>query len=243
MVDPIAVWGAITGTAAVALTVRREVISNRRSLRVDFGWNWIVDGEKGELIDYYVYVMVTNTGARDITVMHAGLGWPTEVIQEGGDDEPTYYAGRRVEFFFDDPIHLKVDGPPVKIDASGGSLAHLFDPLTAVVQPMAFTGGGNEAHLGPVTPFLRNVPMGLTEEALVRGFQRLKEEAVPPQRSAAGDGLSAVLGHVRGTADDYRRKFDHPPHGALRQDSGNSRADGDDELISEFDHKPDSEDP
>jgi hypothetical protein len=215
----------------VGLTVRREILNNRRSLRVDFGWNWLTD-DAGELIDHSVYVMVTNTGRRDITVMHAGLGWPAEIIDDGSESGRREFAGHRVEFVFDDPIHLKVDGPPVKIDASGGSLSHLFNPFVTPVQPQAFSGGGNEVRLGEWTEFIRNVPQNLTDDALIRGYERLRAEAEPP-RSSGNTGLSAVRGYIRGSADDYRATVARRP--GLQQDGGNSRSDGSGEMVSEYD--------
>jgi hypothetical protein len=197
MADPVAIWGAITGTTAVLMAGRRELIASRRRLRVDFGWTWFIDSETGELADYWVYVMVQNTGGREISVLHLGLGWPADLIEETRTAQ--IYTGHRVEFVFGEPyLHLGVDGPPVKVDVPAGPLMHLFDPWETPVQPMTFTGGGNEARLGEQTSFIQSSP--IDEERLRRGLQRLKDEAEPPQEGR--DGLSAVQGYVRGSEVD-----------------------------------------
>jgi hypothetical protein len=179
MPDPIALWGAVTGTTAVAIAVRREMISNRRRIRVDHGWQYILtEADPPRLEDMAIYVMVQNTGGRDISVEHVGWEWP--VYRETLDTGQRVHDAHRAEIPLEDSILLKPDGAPVKIRTMAGPLLHLIDPLETPVWPVAFTHGGNTPWRGAIGPLAQHLPFVLDPYQARADFERLRARSEPP---------------------------------------------------------------
>jgi hypothetical protein len=189
--DPLAIWGAVTGTAGLGIALRREVISNRRGVRVDHGWRYALkDDDPPQLFDMRIYVMVTNIGRRDIAVEHVGWEW---LVPAGTDDAGrNIYDAHRAELPLAEPVLLKPDGAPAKFETSVGQLLALgIDALADEVWPVAFTDGGNVGWHGEAGLLAQKIPPRLGEERLRAGLARLRDETVPP-RVMGRDGLYAL---------------------------------------------------
>lgn len=158
MPDPLAIWGAVTGTVGLGLALRREVISNRRGVRVDHGWRYALTEEQPpDLLDMKIYVMVTNIGRRDIAVEHVGWEWPVYVKTD--DAGQRIFDAHRAELPLAEPILLKPDGAPVKLETFVGPLLALgLDALEDEVWPVAFTDGGNVGWRGVPGVLAQNPP-------------------------------------------------------------------------------------
>jgi hypothetical protein len=180
MPDPIAVWGAFTGTTAVGIALRRERISNRRRIRVDHGWQYILSqDDPPELDDWVIYVMVQNTGGRDISVEHVGWEW---LVYEGKDDETgvSVFRVHRAEIPLEESVLLKPDGAPAKFRTMAGPLLHLVDPLETPVWAVAFTHGGNTPWRGREGRLAQQLPAVLDEQTIRTGFERLRDRSDMP---------------------------------------------------------------
>jgi hypothetical protein len=180
MPEPLAVWGAVTGTVGLLVAVRREVIMNRRRVRVDHGWRYVLTNEDPPgLRDMWIYVMVTNTGRRDIAVEHVGWEWPAH--HETLDSGQRIFNAYRAELPLEEPVLLKADGAPVKFATPVGPLLALgLDPLTDDIWPVAFTDGGNTGWRGPMGCLAQNPPPKIVADRLRADLQRLAREAEPP---------------------------------------------------------------
>lgn len=183
MPDAVSWWGAATGSLATAIAVRRERIARRVRVRVDHGWRYLLtDGEPPELEDMLVYVMVTNTGGRNVPVQHVGWEWfvdSGERTRSGG----TVWHVRRAEVPLLDPVLLEPDGVPLKEQVFVGQLLHLVDPFDTPVRPIAFTGGGHDEWRGPIGPLAQRVPARLDRARVRERFAELRTHATPPRES------------------------------------------------------------
>lgn len=178
--DPIAAWGAATGSIACAFTARREILSRRIRLRVDHGWRYLFEKDTEAFSDLHVYVMVQNTGGRNVAVMHAGWVWEEIWIDDSGEQ---VVALRRAELPLEEPILVEPDGVPPKIDVPVGQLLHLVDPLNQAVRPVVFSqqNGREVPVFGPSGPLAKDPPPAMSEDDLRRRFGELKEKAIPPR--------------------------------------------------------------
>jgi hypothetical protein len=181
-VDPIAVWGAITGTTGLGLTLWRERRSRKRSLRVAHGWQFVYD-ENEELIDIWVSVMAWNTSHRPAHIEHVGF----EAIVEG-DPELAAHAGievpqdqhlvtnRRFEIALaGETLEVVPDGPSVKIWTRLFPIcSHGIDPTLTPIRPYVVTVP-ETYWWGPMSPLLPQPPPGKT---LKEAGQELARAAV-----------------------------------------------------------------
>jgi hypothetical protein len=193
--DPIAVWGALTGTAGLGITARREIVNRRQSIRVEHRWQYKYEKDDPETLSgMVVYVMVTNTGARDIVVTHVGWEWlgtfeiddhPALAKDPALEDVPEgihKIAPCRAEIPLE-PVLLHPDGLPAKFIVEVGQLLHLIDPFETIIQAVAYTdAGGTQWHSGPAI-LAPDVPLALQGKRIIEGLKRLKEESDPPHKT------------------------------------------------------------
>jgi hypothetical protein len=189
--DFVSWWGAVTGSVATTVAVRREVIARRVRVRVDHGWRYLLsDDQPPRLHDMLVYVMVSNIGGRKVAVQHVGWEWMLDSGErtEGGG---TVWHVHRAEVPLREPALLEPDGVPLKVEVYVGQLLHLVDPFDTPVRPIAFTGGGHEERRGPVGLLAQRVPPRLDRDQLLRRFEELRAEAKQP-RASGHEGLYAL---------------------------------------------------
>jgi hypothetical protein len=179
MPEPLAVWGAVTGTTGLLVAVRRELIMNRRRIRVDHGWRYeLTEDDPPGLRAMWIYVMVTNTGRRDIAVEH--VGWEWAVHRETLDSGQRIFDAHRAELPLEQPMLLKPDGAPVKFTTPVGPLLALgIDPFSDETWPVAFTHGGNTDWRGPVGCIAQNPPPRIPVDRLRADLERLAHQAEP----------------------------------------------------------------
>lgn len=194
MADPIAVWGAVTGTTGLGLALRREVVGSRRSMRVDRGWQYVShypDGRglgRGELKDVWVYVMAHNTGRRPLHIEHVGWEYFTkatpEAIREAKDKGQVFHSPEdearmqvRVEIALNgETLEVLPDGPSVKIYTRIGPLLGLgIDPLTTPVAPYVVSVP-EKYWWGTEGPLLPEIPGHYKESDVENGLERIKAE-------------------------------------------------------------------
>ena len=76
MSDPLAVWGAVTGSVATSVLVAHEFRARRVPVAVEHGVNLYMSRENpGEIISGWLLIRVWNRGGRDATVEQVGLAW------------------------------------------------------------------------------------------------------------------------------------------------------------------------
>jgi hypothetical protein len=178
--DPLAFWGAVTGTAGATVAIRREVLNHRKRIAVDHGWKYLFQkGQPSELLDMHIYVMVTNTGGRDMAVQHVGWEWMDQESLRTG-------IGKRAEVPLERPALVKPDGPPEKFEVRAAELLHLVDAFDTPIRPVAFTGGGNHAWRGNFGPLAQQVPELLGESGLRDRLTQIVAETDPPTAPGGG---------------------------------------------------------
>jgi hypothetical protein len=187
MPDPLTWYAAIVGSGATFVAGRREILQRRIRVRVDHGWRYFQTDESPPQFDnLMVYVMVTNTGGRNVVVQH--VGW--EFLVDSG--EQGLGGGRiliacRVEVPLEEPKVVEPDGVPLKVEAWVGPLAWLFDPIDVDVRPVAFTGGGNARWEGPSGPLAQRIPVFYDLEKMRQRIEELKAEGKPPKQMGSPD--------------------------------------------------------
>lgn len=175
MADPIAIWGAVTGTIGAAVALGREATQRRRRLAVRLGLHLNVSRtEPGTVTLAWAVVEFWNTGGRPLSVEHAGFRYFT--LYEDGSPRNEY----RMEVPLGSPVELPVDGPSRKVTTPIGPMLKAgLDPLSPV-QAFAVTTGDLE-WFGPPEPLVRAVPPFSTLERLMGDLAKLAEAAeLPP---------------------------------------------------------------
>jgi hypothetical protein len=236
VVDPLALWGAITGTAGLGITLRREVSGTRRRISVERGWQYLFVGdEAGErLRDVWVYVMAWNTGSRPVHIEHCGWEWlepgPPELADEVGVDlgpENTVWVNRRVEIALNgETLEVVPDGPSVKVWTRIKPLLALgIDPTATPVRPFVVTVP--EAYWwGSEGPLLARPPQGRPIEVVEEQLARLALEAIGEDEIDHGYpgqvvGVARLImeGDVERTSDLWPRPGEGPPGEAESESS------------------------
>jgi len=194
MVDPIALWGALTGTTGLGVAVRREFMASRRRLRVERGWHFATSKDGDEIIDVWVYVMAWNTGGRALSLEHCGFSWLSEgdvktfERQQGLKMDPgaRLWNEHRAEINMlgVDAIEVSPDGPTVKVMTRIGPLLALgLDPLGDDVAPFVVTAA-ERYWWGRPGPLLPRIPADVSREHVAEALARIRDEAERP----TGDG-------------------------------------------------------
>jgi hypothetical protein len=172
--EPLALWGAVIGTAGAGIAVRREYLSSRRRLAVvpAIRINASRQEPVGEIQSAFASIQFWNSGGRALAVERVGFRF-TAAAPDGELRE------MRAEILLDGAIEAKVDGPSHKIYTPlGPMLAAGISPVGAV-EAFALTTGGR-CWSAPAQPLIRSLPPVMTNEQLGEGLARLREEAEPP---------------------------------------------------------------
>ena len=165
MLDPVALWGAITGTLASIVTIRREMRDVRRaraeqpSLKVEHGAHFRTSTERpGEIEGVWLEITLLNTGGRPIPI--------EAIVVRHHDDRAAPIALQRATVMLPDTptVHLYV--PLAALLAAG------FDPVQHPLTVAAKSSDGarwaSSLHL-----MMSNPPRGTTAEQFYGGISRL----------------------------------------------------------------------
>jgi hypothetical protein len=172
--DPIAIWGAVTGTIGAAVALSREAMQRRRRLAVRHGIHYNVSRtEPGTVTLAWATVEFWNAGGRPLAVQHAGFSYST--FFEDGTPRSEY----RMEIAMSGAKELPVDGPSQKVTTPlAPMMAAGLDPFSPVQAFVVTTG--DQAWFGPLEPLVHYVPP-FSRERLIDDFVNLTEAAeVPP---------------------------------------------------------------
>jgi hypothetical protein len=124
-VDPLALWGAITGTVAVAIAGRREFISNRARLGIEHGIWYLFGNDPPNLNDAWLLVRVWNDGGQPLTVERVGLDLLPIVVDAERGLIVLGTEGQHVE--------IELRGESVEL-RPGGPSHRFYAPLRGLVQ-------------------------------------------------------------------------------------------------------------
>jgi hypothetical protein len=176
MVDPVAIWGALTGTAGAGIAVRREALTGRRRLTVQSSLRIItsrLEPDLGHVLAAFACVGFWNTGGRSLAIERVGFRFFVD------DPAPGQPFMRVAYVHLDQPIEAGVDGPSHQVFTPlGPMLAAGIDPF-GVLEAIAVTTGGKEWQ-APMQPLVFSLPPGLSAEEFSKDLVRLREEADRP---------------------------------------------------------------
>lgn len=209
MVDPIAVWGAATGSIGAGIALRQELIARRKRLAVRPGINYNVSRREpvGAVTHAWAFVQFWNTGNRPLGVERTGFRYFIETDIGGG-----VRALQEVwaEIHLKEPIVLAVDGPSAKVHTPlGPMLAAGIDPFSDV-EAYVMTAGDRE-WLAPPQPLIQGLMPPMTPDLLWQGLTRLKDEAELPVRTGHLIGLKREEPYLPPDDSDGITSADSPP--------------------------------
>lgn len=188
--DPLAVWGAATGTAGAGLAVRREYLAGRRNLAVGFGTHLNVSRVEpvGEITHGWACIAFWNKGGRALAVERADFTFSRgEEAHRGSIIELRQI---RAKIILDAPIELPVDSPTRKIYTPlAPMLAAGIDPFSMIRAILTTTGG--KEWLSPLLPLIQSVPPNVSRGQLSKGLEELKARAEVPPRVGNEIALSS----------------------------------------------------
>lgn len=174
--DPLAIWGAVTGTAGAGIAVRREVLLGRRRLVVRPSLRIItsrLEPDLGHVLAAYACIAFWNTGGRSLSVERVGFRFYV------ADPAPGRPVERIAYIHADEPIEVKVDGPSHQIFTPlGPMLAAGIDPFD-LLEAVAITTGGKE-WAAPMQPLVFSLPPGLSPEEFSDDLVLLRGSADRP---------------------------------------------------------------
>lgn len=186
MADPVAWWGAVTGSVAAAVALRREIVASRIRVGIEHRLNMTLNRETRELTGAWLTVRVVNRGGRTVSVERLGVEW-IHTWQEGRElhiDMVPRIAEISLGGAF---LELRPNAPSQRASTPlGPLLAEGVDPFETELWAWAHTADGREWR-GPAHPVVipgSPPPPGLTWERLRECFERLRNEATrtaPPQ--------------------------------------------------------------
>jgi hypothetical protein len=179
VVDPVALWGAITGTAVI-ISGRRELHGSRTRVGIDHRLFFILNRDKpGTVRAAWVGVRLWNKGGRAFTVERIGFQWLAS-WQEGSslhlDMTPTI-----AEIALDgEKIELAPNGPSQTVSTPlGSAFAAGLDPFSDLIVAWAHTTDGTE-WTGPMHPVVLTAappPPGMTFDQLRDQLNLLRQQA------------------------------------------------------------------
>ncbi len=186
MADPVAVWGAVTGTIGTVIAARREVIARRKRLALTHGTYFNVRrDEPGHVSHAWALIQFWNTGGRPLAVEHAGFRY--FVVHDEGN--PPYAVERRAEVALEGPIEVPVDGQSQRVGTPLGPLMKAgLDPWSPV-QAFAVTTGAKE-WFGAPEPLVKEGhahAVGSSPERLMADLDDLADRAELPPAMFGGE--------------------------------------------------------
>lgn len=178
MADPVAIWGAVTGSIATGIATRREYLAGRKRLRVAPGCNYNISREDDPRVTHaWAFVAVWNIGGRALSVERAGFRYAVSDPPEEGVETVWEY---RAEITFDGAIELPVDGPTRKIYTPVGPLLAAGVNPVVPIQAFAVTTGGRWWY-APPQMLISEPPPGISLEAFGESIAAISDaSSVPP---------------------------------------------------------------
>jgi hypothetical protein len=174
-VEPLALWGAVTGTAGAGIAVRREYLTGRRRLAVlpTARLNTSRVEPVGEIESAFAAVTFWNIGGRALAVERIGFRFTVVEPEDGATHQ------LRAEIMLEAAIEAKVDGPSHKVYTPlGPMLAAGISPF-GLVEAFAVTTGERDWSASP-QPLIYALPPTTDKEQLGKGLARLRDEAETP---------------------------------------------------------------
>jgi hypothetical protein len=235
--DPLAIWGATTGTAGLGIALRREIWSSKRRLRVANGWQFVfVKNDDGgqHLADVWVYVMAWNTGRRPLHIEHAGFEFVVEgsrrlaeaVGAELGPDNRVWMNARIEIALNAETFEVIPDGPSVKLwTRIQPILAFGIHPMETRMQPYVVTVP-EQYWWGEEGPLLPSPPQGMDSYEASAAVGRLATEYVDEhgKREFTGEEPGEVHGVPRLILEgDVERSGDLLSAATRTEEPGESR--------------------
>jgi hypothetical protein len=194
--DPLALWGAITGTAGAGIALRREYLAGRRCLSIAPGINFTTSRVEpiGSILNGWAVVALWNTGGRDLAVERAGF----QYLAVEKDTENLRVM--RAMIHIGTARETLVDGPTHKIYTPlGPMLASGIDPFD-IIEAVVVTTGGRE-WLSPPQPLIQSMPPNVAPDLFRAGLKELRDKAEAPP----------VLGNEVGLLEEEPYLIDGPP--------------------------------
>jgi hypothetical protein len=179
MVDPLALWGAVTGSLGTGLGVRREYLASRRRLAVAPGCNLNISRDDDPRVTHaWAFVAVWNTGGRALAVEHVGFRY---VVADPPTDKAQKVWEYRAEIGIGDAVELSVDSATRKFHTPlAPMLAAGVDPVSPI-EAFAVTTG-DQWWYSPPQRLISQPPPGLDVERFAQSLGDLRDAAeVPPQ--------------------------------------------------------------
>lgn len=173
--EPLAVWGAVTGTVGVLVAGRREYLASRKRLAVAPGIHLVSSRVEpvGEIRSAWAIVAFWNQGGRPLAIERVGFQY---LALDKASGEPRVM---RAMIYLDTPVEAAVDGPTGKIYTPlGPMLAAGIHPL-GPLEGVAITTGGRE-WLSPPQPLIKSLPPVSSADQLSRGLEYLRNSADRP---------------------------------------------------------------
>ena len=179
MADPVAWWGAITGSVAAAISLRREIVISRVRVAIEHRLNMTINRQTRELTGAWLTIRVVNSGGRVVSVERVGLEWFRS--WEEGHALHGEMASTVAEIALDGGfMELRPNAPSQRVSTPlGPLLAEGVDPFDEPLWAWGHTSDGREWRGPPHPIVLPGVPPppGVTWDSVRAGFARLREEA------------------------------------------------------------------
>ena len=188
--DPVALWGAITGSVAVAIAGRREFISNRARLGIEHGVWYLIGDDPPNLSDAWLLVRVWNNGGQPLTVERVGLDLLPVVVDAERELIVLGTEGQHVEIELQgESVELRPGGPSQRFYAPlRGFVQARVEILDSPATAWAKTSDGKEWRGDPAPVVPRNVHPTLRGEVERAQEGRNWDDAGPKHVSLPNEG-------------------------------------------------------
>lgn len=124
MPDWIAIWGAVTGTLAVTIAGRRELILNRARLGMQHGAWFSLDADP-DLDEARLTIQIWNDGGQPLTIEHVGVH--LHPIWDDVERELVVVDERGTQ------VEIELEGAQVEMQPGGPSRT-FYAPLVGLIQ-------------------------------------------------------------------------------------------------------------
>lgn len=181
MAEPIAIWGAVTGTIGAGLALRREVLARRTRLAVRPGVSVNMTRDEGppRITHAWAFVNFWNIGGRPLAAERVGFTYLVTNDQSGKSLSPSAYHEHRLDIHLDGAIELPVDGPSHRVSTPLGPLLKAGMDPHSLIRAFVITTGDKE-WVSPPQGLLGNLPPMTTRDQLANALHRLADDAALP---------------------------------------------------------------